>query len=545
VTAFELLHGLEHARHEYNTACVDIAMRIGRTHIGERAGFSDLFVPVASADVVHGVLVCGPILRTRPSAESLREKWQSMAGGLADSNSAEFLRFVRSTLDSHPFEGRSFEMLTRHLESIAAKMAGTSRLTRRFVDGMDGWLALRREVPESGMEIASELIDPDGNANWMASYRVTDRIHEGIERMPNYVVAVAPSGTRSDKLETADLLIRTYDLQRLCAASTSSMPNTIAGKIEGEAAFFLTHVDADRKDRARARLVAFGDRVRKLAEQNMGIDVVCGFSERAVHGGELPIRYDEALWAVLWGLHKGRPLTFYSDAGTREPSTSAGLYRSSRVLYESFAVMQRREAAVAAQHVVKDVLWISSGNLEVMRSHFLEVLWELLSLTERRDVVDRRTSSEWLEGFTVRLRTARTTHEVTHSFTQMVRELLDTVERPGELGRRAKLERARRMVEHARSHTRLDLDTVAASVGMSRSNFARCFRSTYGTTFGEFVLRSRIERSKKLLRGTALKITDVSNEAGWSSPSYFHQAFKRLTKMTPEQYKHRVHIPRS
>jgi AraC-like DNA-binding protein len=191
------------------------------------------------------------------------------------------------------------------------------------------------------------------------------------------------------------------------------------------------------------------------------------------------------------------------------------------------------------------VLWISSGNLEVMRSHFLEVLWELLSLTERRDVVDRRTSSEWLEGFTVRLRTARTTHEVTHSFTQMVRELLDTVERPGELGRRAKLERARRMVEHGRAHARLDLDSVAASVGMSRSNFARCFRSTYGTTFGEFVLRSRIERSKKLLRGTALKITDVSNEAGWSSPSYFHQAFKRLTKMTPEQYKHRVHIPRS
>jgi AraC-like DNA-binding protein len=126
----------------------------------------------------------------------------------------------------------------------------------------------------------------------------------------------------------------------------------------------------------------------------------------------------------------------------------------------------------------------------------------------------------------------------------MVRELLETVERPGELGRRAKLERARRMVEHGGPQARLDLDSVAAGVGMSRSNFARCFRATYGTTFGEFVLRSRIERSKKLLRGTALKIADVSNEAGWSSPSYFHQAFKRLTKMTPEQYKHRVHVQR-
>ena len=79
---------------------------------------------------------------------------------------------------------------------------------------------------------------------------------------------------------------------------------------------------------------------------------------------------------------------------------------------------------------------------------------------------------------------------------------------------------------------------------MSRSNFARCFRATYGTTFAAYVLRSKIDRSKKLLRSTELRVTDVSNEAGWSSPSYFHQAFKRLTKMTPEQYKHRVHVER-
>ncbi len=545
VTAFEMLHGLEHARHEYNTSCVETVMRTKRTHVGRRTGFFDLFVPVASGQVVHGVLVCGPILGARPTVELLRDEWRKISGSSPDPNSEEFLRFVRSTLDSHPFEGRAFELLVSHIESLASKMAGASRLSRRFLDGMDGWLALRRELPEAGMEIAAELVDPDGNANWMASYRVTDRIHEGIERMPNHVVAVAPSAARTGALEAAELLIRAHDLQRVCAAFTSELPNTIAGRIEGEAAFFLIHIDADRKDRTRARLVAFGDRVRRLAQRKLHTDVVCGFSERAVHGGELPIRYDEALRAVLWGLHKNRPLTFYSDAAAQEPTTTAALYRSSRVLYESFAVIQRREAGVAAQQVVKDVLWISSGNLEVMRSHFLEVLWELLALTERRDVVDKRTSSEMLDAFTLRLRTARTTHEVTHSFTQMVRELLDTLERPGELGRRAKLERARRLVEQGRRGAKLDLMSVAADVGMSRSNFARCFRATYGTTFGEFVLGSKIDRSKKLLRSTSLRVTDVSNEAGWSSPSYFHQAFKRLTKMTPEQYKHAVHIERT
>src|SRR4029078_6130585 len=107
-----------------------------------------------------------------------------------------------------------------------------------------------------------------------------------------------------------ELLVRNYELQRMCAALSSELADTIAGRIEGEAAFFLTHIEADRKDRARSRLLGFGERVRKLAQSTLHIDVACGFSERAVHGGELPARYDEALWAVLWGLHKSRPLTF-------------------------------------------------------------------------------------------------------------------------------------------------------------------------------------------------------------------------------------------
>src|SRR5450432_569310 len=164
VTAFELLHGLEHARHEYNTSCVETVMRTKRTHVGRRTGFFDLFVPVASGHVVHGVLVCGPILGERPTAELLRDEWRKISGSAPDPNSEEFLRFVRSTLDSHPFEGRAFDMLVSHIESLASKMAGTSRLSRRFLDGMDSWLALRRELPEAGMEIAAELVDPDGNA---------------------------------------------------------------------------------------------------------------------------------------------------------------------------------------------------------------------------------------------------------------------------------------------------------------------------------------------------------------------------------------------
>src|SRR6185436_16219710 len=109
------------------------------------------------------------------------------------------------------------------------------------------------------------------------------------------------------------------------------------------------HIEAERKDRARSRLMALGERVRRLLRQRLKVDVVCGFSNLAVHVGELPVRYDEALWAVLWGLHKNQALTFHGDTGQRDASPNTGLYRSSRVLCESFARGARRETAVAAQ----------------------------------------------------------------------------------------------------------------------------------------------------------------------------------------------------
>jgi AraC-like DNA-binding protein len=184
-----------------------------------------------------------------------------------------------------------------------------------------------------------------------------------------------------------------------------------------------------------------------------------------------------------------------------------------------------------------------------MRSHFLQILWELVALNERHDVIDKRTRREMQEAFTMRLQRARATHDVTNAFTEIVRELLAAVERPGELSRHAKLERARKLVERAlrdpsESRKPLDLKGVAERVGMSRSLFAEAFRRTYGTTFAAYVLKARLDYSKRLLKDTELKPIQVSAAAGWSSPSYFHQAFRRLAGMTPDRYRASLGKPR-
>jgi AraC-like DNA-binding protein len=329
-------------------------------------------------------------------------------------------------------------------------------------------------------------------------------------------------------------------LQRACATLCTDIGGALAGRVGHDAICFVVYMTARREDRLRAKLAAFADRVIRFARRTLGTDLACGIGRRARSGAELPVRHDEALWAALWGLHNGVPVTFYADAaGPHDATSPVALYRSSRSLCESFSLGRAQASMVAAQQIIKDVLWISGGSLQAMRSHFLEVVWELLSIAERRHGTDERASSDTLASITSRLQLARTAHQMTTTFTSIVGELLQAALRPGLLGRRAKLERARRLVEQAGPDHAVDLATIAKRVGLSPGHFSRCFRQAYGMAFGRFVLGSRLKRGQRLLRETRLRIGDVAAEAGFSSASYFVQAFKRATGMTPTAYRSR------
>jgi AraC family transcriptional regulator len=80
-------------------------------------------------------------------------------------------------------------------------------------------------------------------------------------------------------------------------------------------------------------------------------------------------------------------------------------------------------------------------------------------------------------------------------------------------------------------------------VGLSRSHLSRSFKKAYGIGLADFVLAVRLERARRLLRETALTVVELSREAGFSSPSYFHQAFRRAMRTTPERYRAEAQHP--
>lgn len=81
------------------------------------------------------------------------------------------------------------------------------------------------------------------------------------------------------------------------------------------------------------------------------------------------------------------------------------------------------------------------------------------------------------------------------------------------------------------------LADMAALCHVSPSYFSRIFTKETGENFSIFIPHLKIEWAKQILETTDLSISQISNELGFSEPSYFIKSFKKFERITPARYR--------
>lgn len=87
----------------------------------------------------------------------------------------------------------------------------------------------------------------------------------------------------------------------------------------------------------------------------------------------------------------------------------------------------------------------------------------------------------------------------------------------------------------------INLDALCSTININKSYFCTIFKEHTGKTFSRYLSHYRIKKSKELLKTTDLSITDIALSVGFNSVNYFNNNFKRLTDMTPAQYRNKHH----
>lgn len=83
----------------------------------------------------------------------------------------------------------------------------------------------------------------------------------------------------------------------------------------------------------------------------------------------------------------------------------------------------------------------------------------------------------------------------------------------------------------------ITVETLSSLVHLNKFYFAHNFAKQFGTSPISYLIKRRIDESKHLLANTNYSLSSISQIAGFSSPSYFTQAFKRTTNISPQVYR--------
>ncbi len=81
------------------------------------------------------------------------------------------------------------------------------------------------------------------------------------------------------------------------------------------------------------------------------------------------------------------------------------------------------------------------------------------------------------------------------------------------------------------------LEILAQKVGVSRAGLAKKFKSSLGDTPLHYLTVLRIQRAMKLLSESELTIEGVSAEVGYADGFSFSRSFKRLTGLSPRDFR--------
>jgi AraC family transcriptional regulator len=97
----------------------------------------------------------------------------------------------------------------------------------------------------------------------------------------------------------------------------------------------------------------------------------------------------------------------------------------------------------------------------------------------------------------------------------------------------------RRAVEfiHDNLENNLSLVQIAGIAHVSPYHFARLFKQAVGVPPHQYVIAQRVRRAQQLLATPGLSVEEVSWRAGFSSQSHFTVQFRKLTGMSPGEYR--------
>jgi len=120
---------------------------------------------------------------------------------------------------------------------------------------------------------------------------------------------------------------------------------------------------------------------------------------------------------------------------------------------------------------------------------------------------------------------------------QLGKEILNIASETRQTSNNSLVTKAEDYVEAHYKDWDLNIEKISAYLHYSPNYFSSMFKRETGKAFMNYLGEIRIKKAKILLKTSQLKNFEIAMEVGFSSANYFSFCFKKITKISPTQYR--------
>lgn len=293
--------------------------------------------------------------------------------------------------------------------------------------------------------------------------------------------------------------------------------------------------DQESTDGFKAFLLDTIRQVQQNIQAYLGLSVSAGISRPYKTYGATPKAYTEGLDALKYRITKDtETILFIED---EEPELQMVFFPEhlEKQLVEAVRFSDERRAAV----LLGEFLQILS-NRELthnqMQNWLIKLLLDLLYITEQSDAASSQLNANAIQ-LSEQLKRLNTVQEIELWF---LRQIVEPAIRMGEMSNEGPFHKiANEVVRIIQSEYDRELtqEECASRLNYHPSYIRRALKKSMNTNFTDYLLAYRMEVAKKWLTDTEMRIADMSKKLQYNNPQNFIRYFKKVTGMTPGQYR--------
>ena len=461
--------------------------------------------------------------------------------------------FVVATTSAAAIGRWTFQPVNRFMQAMKNKLTESPKPSvKKYKDEFHYFESIVQDILDDRKQLHKQVVESMPLIKWrLVSELLLGQIKNPAVLQPyldmlgvslhgeRYVVMSVEFDNKGQIASQRDLKLYAYALCNVAEELMNAESQGIATELEdGKCAVIMSFGDGESRERHFMRTVAVADLMKEFVQEYLGRTITIGIGDPVERIDQIRQSYKQSLEALSFKLVMGGNSIITLEDISSDPSPQ---------FYKLFAMTDGIIASVKLPHSEKMQSqvrkWFESIAEQGVPSQMIMqlVVQCLMKAATAAAEIGVDTEGVFPEQSLVE---ALNQYERLEQLEQFTARALDSLivsikEKRGNREKNDVIDKAMAYIQEHYMRSDLSLNLLSSEFRISVSHLSKLFKEQKECNFIDYLMEIRMAHAKERLASTDEKIRDIAEQVGYSNVNSFVRIFKKMTGLTPTEYRER------